>query len=78
MGYVRFSVRTHWHVYTVMKDNSPDNFIPTIGYAGNMMTIVTVMFVLFVLYIFWIANLSGTKQAAPLAISDARSAGGVA
>ncbi|MCK5424426.1 MAG: cytochrome ubiquinol oxidase subunit I, partial [Emcibacter sp.] len=29
MGYVRSSVRTHWHVYTVMKDNSPDNYIPT-------------------------------------------------
>ena len=70
MGYVRSSVRTHWHVYTVMKDTSPDNFIPTIGYAGNMMTIVTVMFVLFVLFIFWIANLSGTKQAPPLPIAE--------
>ena len=69
MGYVRSSVRTHWHVYTVMKDTSPDNFIPTIGYAGNMMTIVTVMFVLFVLFIFWIANLSGTKQIPPYAIN---------
>ncbi|MCF6211220.1 MAG: cytochrome ubiquinol oxidase subunit I [Gammaproteobacteria bacterium] len=69
MGYVRSSVRTHWHVYTVMKDNSPDNFIPTIGYAGNMMTIVTVMFVLFVLFIFWIANLSNTKQAPPLSVT---------
>ena len=65
MGYVRSSVRTHWHVYTVMKDNSPDNFIPTIGYAGNMMTIITVLFVLFVLFIFWVANLSATKQAPP-------------
>ncbi len=69
MGYVRSSVRTHWHVYTVMKDTSPDNFIPTIGYAGNMMTIVTVMFVLFVLFIFWIANLSGTKQIPPYVIN---------
>jgi cytochrome bd-type quinol oxidase subunit 1 len=66
MGYVRSSVRTHWHVYTVMKDTSPDNFIPTIGYAGNMITIVTVLFLLFILFIFWIANLSGTKQARPV------------
>ncbi len=62
MGYVRSSVRTHWHVYTVMKDNSPDNFIPTIGYAGNMMTGVTLLFLLFVLFIFWISHLYGTRQ----------------
>ncbi len=74
MGYVRSSVRTHWHVYTVMKDNSADNFIPTIGYAGNMMTVVTIMFVLFVLFIFWIANLSGTKQAPPVAVAAAKGA----
>jgi len=77
MGYVRSSMRTHWHVYTVMKDNSPDNFIPTIGYAGNMMTIVTVMFVLFVLFIFWIANLSSTKQSRPAASPAAGQAGQV-
>jgi cytochrome d ubiquinol oxidase subunit I len=65
MGYVRSSVKTHWHVYTVMKDNSPDNFIPTIGYAGNMITIVTVLFLLFVLFMFWVANLSGSKQPVP-------------
>jgi hypothetical protein len=67
MGYVRSSVRTHWHVYTVMKDASPDNFIPTIGYAGNMITIVTLLFLVFILFIFWIANLSTTKQPAPVA-----------
>jgi cytochrome bd-type quinol oxidase subunit 1 len=65
MGYVRSSVKTHWHVYTVMKDNSPDNFIPTIGYAGNMITLVTVLFLLCVLFMFWVANLSGSKQPKP-------------
>lgn len=65
MGYVRSSVRTHWHVYTVMKDNSPDNFVPSIGYAGNMMTIVTVLFLAMVLFIFWIASLSETRQIKP-------------
>ncbi len=67
MGYVRSSVRTHWHVYTVMKDNSPDNYVPAIGYAGNMMTIVTILFLLMVLFIFWIASLSETKQLKPAA-----------
>ncbi|MDP6967699.1 MAG: cytochrome ubiquinol oxidase subunit I [Gammaproteobacteria bacterium] len=66
MGYVRSSVRTHWHVYTVVKDNSADNFIPAIGYAGNMMTIVTVLFLLCILFIFWIASLSNSKQIPPV------------
>lgn len=62
MGYVRSSVKTHWHVYTVMRDNSVDNFIPTIGYAGNMITFITLLFLLFMLFIFWIANLSEQRQ----------------
>ncbi len=71
MGYVRSSVRTHWHVYTVMKDNSPDNYIPAIGHAGNMMTIVTVLFLLCVLFIFWIASLANTKQPPPAPVTPA-------
>ena len=70
MGYVRSSVRTNWHVYTVMKDNSADNYIPAIGHAGNMMTIVTVLFLLFVLFIFWVASLSDKKQAKPAFLSS--------
>lgn len=65
MGYVRSSVKTHWHVYTVMKDNSVDNFIPTIAYAGNMITLVTILFLLCVLFMFWVANLSGSRQEKP-------------
>ncbi len=71
MGYVRSSVRTNWHVYTVMKDNSADNFIPAIGFAGNMMTIVTVLFLFFVLFIFWIASLSDRKQPKPAYLAGA-------
>jgi cytochrome bd-type quinol oxidase subunit 1 len=70
MGYVRSSVKTHWHVYTVMKDNSPDNYIPSIGYAGNMITVVTVLFLIVVLFIFWIASLAGSKQPKPSLIEE--------
>jgi hypothetical protein len=66
MGYVRSSVRTHWHIYTVMKDASPDNYIPAIGYAGNMMTVTTLLFLLLMLFIFWVASLSVTHQAIPV------------
>ena len=62
MGYVRSSVRTHWHVYAVMRDNSPDNFIPSIGHAGNMMTLVTILFLLAALFIFWIASLGSEPR----------------
>jgi cytochrome bd-type quinol oxidase subunit 1 len=65
MGYIRSSMRTHWHVYAVMKDNSPDNFIPPLQTVGNMVTAVTLLFLVFVLFIFWIANLSDTKQVPP-------------
>ncbi len=68
MGYVRSSVRTHWHVYTVMKDNSPENFIPAIGHAGNMMTIVTLLFLFIVLFIFWIASLGDSRQPRPATV----------
>ncbi|MEA3303580.1 MAG: cytochrome ubiquinol oxidase subunit I [Pseudomonadota bacterium] len=70
MGYVRSSVKTHWHVYTVMKDNSPDNYIPTIAYAGNMITLVTVLFLLCLLFMFWVANLSGSRQPKPAALGE--------
>ncbi|MCF7982679.1 MAG: cytochrome ubiquinol oxidase subunit I [Pseudomonadales bacterium] len=69
MGYVRSSVRTHWHVYTVMKDNSADNFIPTLQTVGNMVTFATVLFLVFLLFIFWIANLSSVNQIPPIAAS---------
>jgi cytochrome bd-type quinol oxidase subunit 1 len=70
MGYVRSSVRTHWHVYTVMKDNSPDNFIPALQTVGNMVTFATVLFLVFLLFIFWIANLSSVNQIPSTAVSQ--------
>jgi cytochrome bd ubiquinol oxidase subunit I len=71
MGYVRSSVRAHWHVYTIMKDASPDNFIPSLAHVGNMVTFVTVVFLLFLLFIFWVAGLSSTKQTAPQSLKTA-------
>ena len=76
MGYIRSSVRTHWHVYAVMKDNSPDNFIPTLATVGNMVTGITLLFLAFVLFIFWIANLSGSKQLPPAPEGQVAMAGG--
>lgn len=69
MGYVRSSLRAHWHVYAIMKDASPDNFIPALRHVGNMVTLTTVLFLLFLLFIFWIASLGSTKQANPQSLN---------
>ncbi len=76
MGYIRSSVRTHWHVYAIMEDKSPDNFIPPLATVGNMVTGITLLFLVFVLFIFWIANLSTSKQVPPATGRDAAPAMG--
>jgi len=65
MGYIRSSLRTHWHVYTIMKDNSPEAYIPTIGQAGNIITVITLIFMGLILFIFWLSQLGATKQLEP-------------
>ncbi len=65
MGYIRSSLRTHWHVYTIMKDNSPEAYIPTIGQAGNTITAVTLGFMAIMVFVFWLSRLGATRQAAP-------------
>ena len=65
MGYIRSSLRTHWHVYTVMKDNSPEAYIPTIGEAGNTITAITLGFMAIMVFVFWLSRLGATKQDDP-------------
>ena len=65
MGFVRSSVRVEWHVYQIVRDNSPDNFVPTIGYASNMMAVCTLIFLALCLFVFWIASLSSQRQIPP-------------
>ena len=36
MGYVRSGLKQHWHVYGVIRDNSPDAFTPTLGFATQV------------------------------------------
>lgn len=69
MGYIRSSLRTHWHVYTIMKDNSSEAFIPTIGQAGNTITVITLAFMGVMVFVFWLSRLGTTKQAAPVDVS---------
>jgi len=65
MGYIRSSLRTHWHVYTIMKDNSPEAYIPTIGQAGNTITVITLSFMAIMVFVFWLSRLGSSKQETP-------------
>lgn len=63
MGFIRSSIRQHWHVYSIMRDNSPDAFTVTIGYAAQIVTMGTILFMAIVIFIFWLSQLSAKKQA---------------
>lgn len=62
MGYIRSGIRQHWHVVDILRDNSPDAFTPTLGYAANVVSIGTILFMSLVIFVFWIATLSGRKS----------------
>ena len=64
MGYVRSGIRQHWHVVDIMKDNSPDAFTPTLGYAANVVSAGAIIFMVLVIFIFWLAQISTKKAAA--------------
>ncbi|MBE9503932.1 MAG: cytochrome ubiquinol oxidase subunit I [Proteobacteria bacterium] len=63
MGYVRSGIRQHWHVVDIMRDNSPDAFTPTLGFAANMVSAGTIIFMAIVIFIFWLAEISTKKTA---------------
>ncbi len=65
MGYIRSSLRTQWHVYTIMKDNSSEAYIPTIGQAGNTITVITLSFMAVLVFVFWLSRLGETSQEKP-------------
>jgi cytochrome bd ubiquinol oxidase subunit I len=58
MGYIRSSIRQHWHVYTVMRDSSADAFTPTIGHAAAIVSLCTILFLGLILFVFWLAGFS--------------------
>jgi cytochrome bd-type quinol oxidase subunit 1 len=73
MGFVRSSLRQHWHVYEVLKDESPWAYTPTIGYATVVVSAVVVLFFVLVAVVVWVANL-GTKtvEEEPVVVPAAR------
>ncbi len=65
MGYLRSSVRLHWHVNEILRDNSPWAFTNPLGYAGNINSLNVLLFWTMLLFVFWLASLYATKS--PLA-----------
>jgi hypothetical protein len=61
MGYIRSSIRQHWHVYTVMRDVSADAFTLTIGHATAIVSVCTLLFLVLILFVFWLAGVSGAQ-----------------
>jgi hypothetical protein len=57
MGYVRSGLRQHWHVYGVIRDNSPDAFTPTLGFATQVVSVTVLLFFLLIGFVFWITSL---------------------
>ena len=62
MGYVRSGLRQHWHVYAVIRDNSPDAFTPTLGFATKVVSATVLFFFLLVGFVFWLASLAGQDR----------------
>lgn len=63
MGYVRSAIRQHWHVYSVLRDNSADAYTPTIAYAVKVVSTGTIIFMAIVIFIFWLNQLGTGKGA---------------
>jgi cytochrome bd-type quinol oxidase subunit 1 len=57
MGYVRSGLRQHWHVYGVIRDQSPDAFTPTLGFATQVVSVTVLLFFFLIGIVFWITGL---------------------
>jgi cytochrome bd ubiquinol oxidase subunit I len=64
MGYIRSSLRQHWHVTNVFRDASPDAFTPTLGYAANVVSLGAIIFMGLVIFVFWVSQVSARHTTA--------------
>src|SRR5262245_57615304 len=57
MGFARSGIRQHWHVFEVMRDNSPDAATPALGYASIVISTCVLIFLGLIAFIFWLGGL---------------------
>ncbi|MCB1041987.1 MAG: cytochrome ubiquinol oxidase subunit I [Acidobacteria bacterium] len=65
MGYARSALRQHWHVYGVMRDTSPDAFLPTLGQASFKISASVIIFLLMTSFVMWLGSLGSKKADGP-------------
>jgi cytochrome bd ubiquinol oxidase subunit I len=54
---VRSGLRQHWHVYGIVRDNSPDAFTPTLGFATQVVSVTVLFFFILIGFVFWLTSL---------------------
>jgi cytochrome bd-type quinol oxidase subunit 1 len=54
---VRSGLRQHWHVYGIIRDNSPDAFTPTLGFATQVVSVTVLIFFVLIGFVFWLSSL---------------------
>ena len=62
MGFIRSSLRQHWHVYEVVKDTSPWAFTPALGYATLVVTFIVMIFFGLVALVIWVTDLGAQAE----------------
>lgn len=65
MGYARSAVRTEWHVDRLLQDTSPWAWLPSLGSAANMVTVITLIFFGLLAISFAISVASETRATVP-------------
>lgn len=78
MGYARSGLRTHWHIFNVVRDYSSDAYTPTLGFACWVVSIIVLVFLLLVSFIFWLAHLGSQGHAEDEALMHSQPVGPVA
>ncbi|HEX9729926.1 MAG TPA: cytochrome ubiquinol oxidase subunit I [Gemmatimonadales bacterium] len=71
MGFARSGIRQHWHVWEVLRDNSPQAATPALGFAATMISACVLIFLGLVAFIFWLGGLAERTMAKPDAAGGA-------
>ena len=58
MGFARSGIRQHWHVFEVIRDNSPWAATPALGYSAIVISSCVLIFFALVGFIFWLGSLA--------------------
>ena len=74
MGFARSGIRQHWHVFEVIRDNSPWAATPALGYSAIVISSCVLIFFALVAFIFWLGSLA--EKPVISSVGQAPAAGG--